>query len=135
MFFGDSIFPQYFYIRLQPSRQRYHCFNPNIFREVAFLGAFPYLFNILYHCYRNLVANYTREKNDEQRLQQAGKESNYDRRSELKSFDDSKLSVKGLVDVGLTKILWMVIHVQRMTNMSWGSKESPEGIQQLQRNG
>jgi hypothetical protein len=30
-------------------------------------------------------------------------ESNYDRKSELKAFDDSKSGVKGLVDVGLTK--------------------------------
>lgn len=31
-------------------------------------------------------------------------QSNYDRKSELKAFDDTKAGVKGLVDAGLTKI-------------------------------
>ncbi|TXG72279.1 hypothetical protein EZV62_000858 [Acer yangbiense] len=35
---------------------------------------------------------------------QAETESNYDRKSELKSFNDTKAGVKGLVDVGITKI-------------------------------
>ena len=35
---------------------------------------------------------------------QAGIQSEYDRESELKAFDGSKTGVKGLVDVGVTKI-------------------------------
>ncbi|KAJ7954738.1 1-aminocyclopropane-1-carboxylate oxidase-like 1-like [Quillaja saponaria] len=34
----------------------------------------------------------------------AGTEATYDRKSELKAFDDSKAGVKGLVDAGVTKI-------------------------------
>ncbi|KAJ9154183.1 hypothetical protein P3X46_027546 [Hevea brasiliensis] len=37
-------------------------------------------------------------------------ESNYDRKSELKSFDDSKIGVKGLVDAGVAKIPRIFIH-------------------------
>ncbi|KAM4127308.1 hypothetical protein ACJW30_02G080200 [Castanea mollissima] len=39
-------------------------------------------------------------------------ESNYDRRSELKAFDESKAGVKGLVDAGVEKIPRIFIHEQ-----------------------
>ncbi|RVW26284.1 1-aminocyclopropane-1-carboxylate oxidase-like 1 [Vitis vinifera] len=59
----------------------------------------------------------------------AGKVSDYDRKSELKSFDDSKLGVKGLLDAGLTKIPRMFINEQHKTDMTWGSRESsPESV-------
>ena len=35
---------------------------------------------------------------------QAGIDSNYDRESELKAFDESKAGVKGLLDAGMTKV-------------------------------
>ncbi|KAJ7979893.1 1-aminocyclopropane-1-carboxylate oxidase-like 1 [Quillaja saponaria] len=35
---------------------------------------------------------------------QAETQSNYDRNSELKAFDDSKAGVKGLLDAGVTKV-------------------------------
>lgn len=38
--------------------------------------------------------------------------SNYDRKSELKSFDDSKTGVKGLIDAGVAKIPKIFIHDQ-----------------------
>lgn len=38
----------------------------------------------------------------------------YDRKSELKAFDNSKTGVKGLVDAGLVKIPRMFIHEQHM---------------------
>ncbi|KAL6344236.1 hypothetical protein AAG906_035461 [Vitis piasezkii] len=53
---------------------------------------------------------------------QAGKVSDYDRKSELKSFDDSKLGVKGLLDAGLTKIPRMFINEQHKTDMTWNFK-------------
>ncbi|XP_034686198.1 1-aminocyclopropane-1-carboxylate oxidase homolog 1-like [Vitis riparia] len=60
---------------------------------------------------------------------QAGKVFDYDRKSELKSFDDSKLGVKGLLDAGLTKIPRMFINEQHKTDMTWGSRESsPESV-------
>ncbi|KAK6929804.1 Non-hem dioxygenase N-terminal domain [Dillenia turbinata] len=40
----------------------------------------------------------------------AESESNYDRTSEVKAFEDSKLGVKGLVDAGITKIPRFFIH-------------------------
>lgn len=42
----------------------------------------------------------------------AGTELNYDRKSELRAFDDTKAGVKGLVDAGLTKIPRIFIHDQ-----------------------
>ena len=59
----------------------------------------------------------------------AEKVSDYDRESEVKSFDDTKLGVKGLVDAGLTKIPWMFIEERQTTGMiTWGSTESPESV-------
>ncbi|GMY27179.1 1-aminocyclopropane-1-carboxylate oxidase homolog 1-like [Fagus crenata] len=49
-------------------------------------------------------------------------ESNYDRKSELKAFDDSKSGVKGLVDVGLTKIPRIFIHEQHRLDDNSGSR-------------
>lgn len=43
-------------------------------------------------------------------------ESNYDRQSELKAFDDSKSGVKGLVDAGLLKIPSFFIHDRPIIN-------------------
>ncbi|KVH36545.1 Non-heme dioxygenase N-terminal domain-containing protein [Cynara cardunculus var. scolymus] len=43
-------------------------------------------------------------------------ESNYDRESELKAFDDSKSGVKGLVDAGLTKIPRFFHHPRPIIN-------------------
>ncbi|KAJ6417607.1 hypothetical protein OIU84_003353 [Salix udensis] len=40
-------------------------------------------------------------------------ESNYDRRSELKAFDDTGTGVKGLIDNGIAKIPKMFIHDRR----------------------
>ncbi|KAI8002893.1 hypothetical protein LOK49_LG08G00858 [Camellia lanceoleosa] len=48
-------------------------------------------------------------------------EPGYDRRKELKAFDDSKAGVKGLVDAGVTKIPRIFIHEKSMlqeTDMS-----------------
>ncbi|KAF2285432.1 hypothetical protein GH714_004368 [Hevea brasiliensis] len=39
-------------------------------------------------------------------------ESNYDRHTQLKAFDDTKAGVKGLVDAGITKIPRSFIHDQ-----------------------
>ncbi|KAL6185075.1 hypothetical protein ACLB2K_041210 [Fragaria x ananassa] len=36
--------------------------------------------------------------------------TSYDRKSALKSFDDTKEDVKGLVDAGITEILWIFYH-------------------------
>ena len=59
----------------------------------------------------------------------AEKVPDYDRESEVKSFDDTKLGVKGLVDSGLTKIPWMFIEERQTTGMiTWGSTESPESV-------
>ncbi|KAG5240659.1 1-aminocyclopropane-1-carboxylate oxidase [Salix suchowensis] len=41
---------------------------------------------------------------------QAENDSDYDRQSEFKAFDDTKAGVKGLVDAGVTKIPRMFIH-------------------------
>lgn len=49
---------------------------------------------------------------------QEGGESSYDRKSELKAFDDSKLGVKGLVDAGITKIPRIFINEQNKLDMS-----------------
>ncbi|KVH96370.1 Non-heme dioxygenase N-terminal domain-containing protein [Cynara cardunculus var. scolymus] len=43
-------------------------------------------------------------------------ESNYDRESELKAFDDSKSGVKGFVDAGLTKIPRFFHHPRSIIN-------------------
>ncbi|KAB5545093.1 hypothetical protein DKX38_013205 [Salix brachista] len=43
---------------------------------------------------------------------QAENDSEYDRQSEFKAFDDTKAGVKGLVDAGVTKIPRMFIHEQ-----------------------
>ncbi|KAE9455437.1 hypothetical protein C3L33_12663, partial [Rhododendron williamsianum] len=40
----------------------------------------------------------------------------YDRKSELKAFDDSKTGVKGLVDAGVTKIPHIFIHEKSQLN-------------------
>ncbi|CAL5413527.1 unnamed protein product [Camellia sinensis] len=41
-------------------------------------------------------------------------EPEYDQRSELKAFDDSKAGVKGLLDAGVTKIPHIFIHEKSM---------------------
>ena len=41
---------------------------------------------------------------------QEGMDFEYDRKSELKAFDDLKTGVKGLVDAGMAKIPRMFIH-------------------------
>ncbi|KAI3469736.1 hypothetical protein Pfo_026399 [Paulownia fortunei] len=41
---------------------------------------------------------------------QATTEPNYDRKSELKAFDDTKAGVKGLVDAGVTRVPRIFIH-------------------------
>ncbi|KAG5554411.1 hypothetical protein RHGRI_012065 [Rhododendron griersonianum] len=40
----------------------------------------------------------------------------YDRKSELKAFDDTKTGVKGLLDAGVTKILHIFIHDKSQLN-------------------
>lgn len=40
----------------------------------------------------------------------------YDRHSDLKAFDDTKVGVKGLVDAGVTKILQIFVHNQAQLN-------------------
>ncbi|KAL6343373.1 hypothetical protein AAG906_024738 [Vitis piasezkii] len=49
---------------------------------------------------------------------QEGGESSYDRKSELKAFDDSKLGVKGLLDAGITKIPRIFINEQNKLDIS-----------------
>ena len=58
----------------------------------------------------------------------AGNVSVYDRKTELKFFDNSKLGVKGLLDAGLTKIPRMFIKDQHETHTSPVSPASPEGV-------
>ena len=58
----------------------------------------------------------------------SGKVSDYDRKTELKFFDDSKLGVKGLLDAGLTKIPRMFINDQHKTHTNPVSPSSPEGV-------
>ncbi|XP_030975430.1 1-aminocyclopropane-1-carboxylate oxidase homolog 1-like [Quercus lobata] len=56
-------------------------------------------------------------------------ESNYDRRSELKAFDESKAGVKGLVDAGVEKIPRIFIHEQnKHYNVSDSSCDSKFSI-------
>lgn len=48
----------------------------------------------------------------------------YDRKSELKAFDDTKAGVKGLVDAGITKIPRIFIHDQlKLSNSRSGDSE------------
>lgn len=49
---------------------------------------------------------------------QAASEANYDRKSELKAFDDTKAGVKGLVDAGITKVPRIFIQPQSQSSNS-----------------
>ena len=56
-------------------------------------------------------------------------ESNYDQRSELKAFDESKAGVKPLVDAGVEKIPRIFIHEQnKQNNVSDSSYDSKFSI-------
>ena len=57
-----------------------------------------------------------------------GKLSDYDRKTKLKFFDDSKLGVKGLLDVGIIKIPQMFINDQHKTHTNLVSPVSSEGV-------
>jgi hypothetical protein len=55
---------------------------------------------------------------------QAEKESEYDRISELKAFDETKAGVKGLADAGVTKIPRIFIHDRQHNDSGRGSSSS-----------
>uniref|UniRef100_A0A5B7BNC1 Fe2OG dioxygenase domain-containing protein n=1 Tax=Davidia involucrata TaxID=16924 RepID=A0A5B7BNC1_DAVIN len=50
--------------------------------------------------------------------------SNYDRKSELKAFDDTKVGVKGLLDAGVAKIPRIFVHQQHELEVNSHSGES-----------
>lgn len=55
-------------------------------------------------------------------------ESCFDRKSELKEFDDSKAGVKGLLDNGISKIPRIFIHEQLMLGYASGTSGSYVGV-------
>ncbi|XP_075098530.1 1-aminocyclopropane-1-carboxylate oxidase homolog [Nicotiana tabacum] len=54
----------------------------------------------------------------------ATSQPNYDKQSELKAFDDTKAGVKGLIDVGITKVPRIFIHPEALENPSSPKKTS-----------
>lgn len=52
-------------------------------------------------------------------------ESNYDRESELKAFDDTKAGVKGLVDAGVAKVPLIFKCEQSVLNWNSGNSSQP----------
>ncbi|KAJ4851302.1 hypothetical protein Tsubulata_001178 [Turnera subulata] len=52
---------------------------------------------------------------------EVGLDTNYDRKAELKAFDDSKTGVKGLVDAGIAKVPRIFINDQSKINHKSGS--------------
>ncbi|KAL2486769.1 1-aminocyclopropane-1-carboxylate oxidase1 [Abeliophyllum distichum] len=57
---------------------------------------------------------------------QATYEPNYDRKSELKAFDDTKAGVKGLVDAGVTKVPQIIIHPPEIDSYKTSNTEKAE---------